>query len=78
MQGRVGLNLARQHSLDLILLDLHLPDIPGWEVLAHLKAGETTQNVPVVVISADATARQMKRLMAAGNAHLSDQAGRCR
>nr|MBA2744385.1 response regulator [Chthoniobacterales bacterium] len=48
------------------LLDLHLPDIPGWEVLAHLKAGETTQNVPVVVISADATARQMKRLLAAG------------
>jgi hypothetical protein len=33
MQGRVGVDLALQHKPDLMLLDLHLPDIPGWEVL---------------------------------------------
>lgn len=66
MQGSVGLDLARQHVPDLILLDLHLPDLPGWEVLAHLKRGEATRHIPVVVISADATARQINRLMAAG------------
>ena len=69
MQGKVGLDLARQHTPDLILLDLHLPDLPGWDVLSQLKADSTTRHIPVVVISADATKRQMNRLMSAGAAH---------
>ena len=69
MQGKVGLDLARQHSPDLILLDLHLPDLPGWEVLSELKNDAMTRHIPVVVISADATKRQINRLMAAGAAH---------
>ena len=66
MQGQLGIELARQHSPDLILLDLHLPDLPGWEVLSRLQRNEATREIPVVVISADATSRQIKRLMAAG------------
>lgn len=66
MQGRIGLDLARQHLPDLILLDLHLPDIPGWEVLEHLKRDKVTHQIPVIVISADATSRQIERLMQAG------------
>ena len=66
MQGRVGLELARQHSPDLILLDLHLPDMPGWQVLAQLKADHLTREIPVIVISADATSPQIKRLLSAG------------
>jgi PAS domain S-box-containing protein len=66
MQGRVGLELARQHTPDLVLLDLHLPDMPGWQVLAQLKADHLTREIPVVVISADATAPQIKRLLSAG------------
>jgi PAS domain S-box-containing protein len=66
MQGRVGLELARKHSPDLILLDLHLPDVPGWQVLAQLKADHLTREIPVVVISADATTPQIKRLISAG------------
>ena len=66
MQGRVGLELARQHRPDLILLDLHLPDLPGWQVLAQLKADHLTREIPVVVVSADATAPQIKRLLSAG------------
>jgi CheY-like chemotaxis protein/two-component sensor histidine kinase len=66
MQGGLGLDLARQHSPDLILLDLHLPDLPGHEVLARLRDDELTRHIPVVVISADATARQIQRLMSAG------------
>ena len=69
MQGKVGLDLARQHTPDLILLDLHLPDLPGWDVLSQLKADSTTRHIPVVVISADATKRQMNRLISAGAAH---------
>jgi CheY-like chemotaxis protein len=66
MQGSVGLDLARQHAPDVILLDLHLPDLPGWEVLARLRTNEATRDIPVIVISADATAPQIKRLLAAG------------
>ena len=66
MQGRVGLELARKHAPDLILLDLHLPDMPGWQVLAQLKSDNATRDVPVVVISADATSPQIKRLLSAG------------
>ena len=66
MLGRLGLDLARQHLPDLILLDLHLPDLPGWDVLAALQADEATRAIPVVVVSADATPRQVEKLMKAG------------
>jgi PAS domain S-box-containing protein len=66
MQGQLGLDLARKHLPDVILLDLHLPDLPGWEVLARLRRGKLTQDIPVIIISADATTRQVDRLMEAG------------
>ncbi|HEX8489375.1 MAG TPA: ATP-binding protein, partial [Chthoniobacterales bacterium] len=66
MQGGLGSDLARQHLPDLILLDLHLPDLPGDKVLARLQEDELTRDIPVVIISADATTRQIERLMAAG------------
>jgi CheY-like chemotaxis protein/nitrogen-specific signal transduction histidine kinase len=66
MQGQLGLDLARQHHPDLILLDLHLPDLPGWEVLGRLQADEDTSSIPVVAVSADATPRQVERLLKAG------------
>jgi CheY-like chemotaxis protein len=66
MQGRLGMDLARQHRPDLILLDLHLPDVQGEEVLARLRDDEDTRHIPVVVISADATPGQAQRLLAAG------------
>ncbi len=66
MQGRLGIELARQHRPDLIFLDLHLPDIPGAEVLQQLRAEADLRGIPVVVISADATPGQIKRLLAGG------------
>ncbi|MBV8195571.1 MAG: response regulator, partial [Candidatus Dormibacteraeota bacterium] len=51
---------------DLIILDLHLPDIAGDEVLRRLREDTRTRDIPVVMFSADATERQVKRLMAAG------------
>ncbi|HEY2712030.1 MAG TPA: ATP-binding protein [Chthoniobacterales bacterium] len=66
VQGSIGLELARQQRPDLILLDLHLPDLPGWEILAQLQACHETRSIPVIVISADATARQIDRLLSAG------------
>ena len=66
MQGKLGLDLARQHSPDLILLDVHLPDLDGRQVISELKSSDTTRDIPVVVVSADATARQIDRLVTAG------------
>ena len=66
MQAQLGLDLARKHVPDLILLDLHLPDLAGSQVIAELRRNEKTRDIPVVVISADATARQINLLMAAG------------
>ncbi len=68
MQGRLGLELAREHRLDLVLLDLHLPDITGDEVLTHLQADPDTAGIPVVVLSADATRGRIQRLLAQGAA----------
>jgi signal transduction histidine kinase/ActR/RegA family two-component response regulator len=66
MQGQLGLDLARSHRPALVLLDLHLPDVAGEDVLRALRAAPETRDVPVVVVSADATPRQVERLLAAG------------
>jgi PAS domain S-box-containing protein len=66
MLGRVGLDLAREHRPDLIVLDLNLPDIGGDRVLAALRADSATAAIPVVILSADATRRQRERLLALG------------
>jgi CheY-like chemotaxis protein len=66
MQGRRGLELARDHRPGAIILDLHLPDLPGSEVLAHLREDERTRDIPVVILSADATSGQITRLLAQG------------
>ncbi len=66
MEGELGLDLALQRRPDIILLDLHLPDLMGDEVLARLKSRPETQEIPVVIISADATRRQIEKLLAAG------------
>ena len=64
--GRLGVELAREHRPDIVLLDLHLPDMPGHEVLRVLRAYPETRGIPVVVLSADATGRQIARLTDAG------------
>jgi CheY-like chemotaxis protein/anti-sigma regulatory factor (Ser/Thr protein kinase) len=66
MQGTLGLELAREHRPDLIILDLHLPGMPGEEVLRRLKADDTTRAIPVVVLSAEASPRHIQRLLRAG------------
>ena len=66
MQGHLAMDLARQHKPALILLDLHLPDVHGEEVLRWLRAEPETRDIPIVVMSADATQHQIERALAAG------------
>jgi signal transduction histidine kinase len=69
MQGRMGIQLAAQHTPDLVVLDLHLPDMSGEDVLNALRSGARTSSIPVVVMSADATPKTVSRLMSAGANH---------
>ena len=66
MRPQLGLDLAAEHHPDLVLLDLHLPDMPGQEVLRRLRANPSTADVPVVVLSADARPSQIEHLLDQG------------
>jgi PAS domain S-box-containing protein len=61
-----GIRKAAEMEADLILLDLHLPDVNGEEVMRQLAQDPSLRSIPVVVLTADATPEQARRLIAAG------------
>jgi PAS domain S-box-containing protein len=71
MLGRLGLDLARENHPHLILLDLHLPDLSGEQVLAALRKDEATRDIPVAILSADATRDRAQFLAAGTQAYLT-------
>jgi signal transduction histidine kinase/CheY-like chemotaxis protein len=68
MTGSLGLQLAREQAPDLILLDQHLPDMKGVDVLHRLRAQPETRDIPVVIVSAYATPGQIQRMLELGAA----------
>lgn len=52
--GKSGLDTVRKQKPDLVLLDLMMPDMDGWEVYQQLKADEATRDIPVIVVTAKA------------------------
>ena len=52
--GREGLETVREIKPDLVLLDLMMPDIDGWEVYQNMKADEELREIPVIVVTAKA------------------------
>ncbi|MDE3086764.1 MAG: response regulator, partial [Acidobacteriota bacterium] len=64
--ARVGLELARRHRPHLLLLDLHLPDLPGDQMLYRVKATPELADTEVVVLSADATPDRIRRMLDLG------------
>jgi signal transduction histidine kinase/ActR/RegA family two-component response regulator len=64
--GSAGLELARTRRPNLVLLDLHLPDMPGDEVLRQLWSDKATRKLPVVIVTADATPGLTRRVKADG------------
>ena len=66
LEGCLGLQLAQQHRPDLILLDVHMPDLSGYEVLELLRGDVRTASIPVVMLSADASHEQIQRFRDAG------------
>ncbi|MCG2787123.1 MAG: response regulator [Anaerolineae bacterium] len=52
--GEEGLRKVRETHPDLVLLDLMMPDIDGWEVYQQIKADEKTRDIPVIIVTAKA------------------------
>ena len=65
-QGLLGVEMAEAYQPKLVLLDLNLPDIDGAEVMRRLQKEPSTAQIPVVILSANATPSQIERLLTAG------------
>jgi CheY-like chemotaxis protein len=59
--GREAVDLARDHHPDLIILDMMMPVMSGYEAITELRADETTREIPIVGLSAKAMATDMER-----------------
>ncbi|WML58055.1 substrate-binding domain-containing protein [Neobacillus sp. PS2-9] len=64
--GKEGLEMAMTEKVDLILLDLDLPDIHGYEVFDILKIGAKTKDIPVIAVSANAMPQDIQHTLAIG------------
>jgi two-component system cell cycle response regulator DivK len=64
--GRQGIAMAQAEQPDLILMDLELPMIDGWEATRRLKADPATRTIPIIALSAHALAGARERALAAG------------
>jgi CheY-like chemotaxis protein len=66
--GPVGLEKARQErsEIDLVLLDMNLPEMDGWEVARRLKADEATRTLPLIAVTAHAMVGDREKGLLAG------------
>jgi CheY-like chemotaxis protein len=64
--GSNGLTMAEVHTPDLILMDLGLPEIDGWECARRLKASAATQAIPIIALSAHAMVGDRQKALDAG------------
>jgi CheY-like chemotaxis protein len=64
--GARGVDAARRERPDLVLMDLDLPVLDGWEATRRLKAAPETRSIPVVALSAHAMPGERERALAAG------------
>ncbi len=66
VDGLAGVEMASSSNPDIILMDLSLPEIDGWEATRRIKADPATQNIPVIALTAHAMAGDEKKALDAG------------
>jgi len=66
LDGHEGVELARTAAPDLILMDMSLPVLDGWEATRQLKAAEATRNIPIIALTAHAMSGDRDKAVAAG------------
>ena len=66
VDGREGVRLAREGTYDLILMDMSLPEIDGWEATRQLKADPATAGTPIIALTAHAMAGDREQALEAG------------
>jgi CheY-like chemotaxis protein len=66
LDGQQGIDLAKSEIPDLILMDMSLPIIDGWEATRQIKAGEKTTSIPVIALTAHAMSGDRERAIEAG------------
>ena len=66
VDGQAGINMAASETPDLILMDLSLPVIDGWEATRQIKANAATQSIPVIALTAHAMAGDEEKALQAG------------
>ncbi len=66
VDGRVGVELAKAEKPDLILMDMNMPEVDGWEATRQVKADPSLAEVPVIALTAHAMTGDRERAMDAG------------
>ena len=66
VDGQQGLELAAQEKPDLILLDVGLPEMDGWEVARRIRADEALEAIPIIAVTAHAMAGDQEKALQAG------------